>query len=81
MLRIKGLRPSFPQISLMLEKYPKTCQTWHLYGYYTWVKLYVMWNDKLKTLDYFLYLPKLDLDYKGSIWAQFSQSALMPQMP
>ena len=50
---IRGLGPSFPQLP-QCPKYPKTCETWLLDGHYTWVKPYLMWNDKFKTWDYFL---------------------------
>ena len=40
-----------------------------------------MWNDELRTLDDFMCLPNNDLRYLGTICAQFSQMALMPQIP
>ena len=38
-----------------------------------------MWNDELKTLDYFLCLPNYDLRYLGPVWDQFSPNC--PNVP
>ena len=40
-----------------------------------------MRDDELKTLDDFMCLPKDDLRYLGTIWAQFPQMALVLQKP
>ena len=57
---IEGLEPILsnrPNVSNSLKKHMKT----QLDGLYTLVKAYLIWYSKLKTFDYFLYLPNHEL--------------------
>ena len=50
-----------------LPKNPKTGETQPSNGFYTWVRLQLLWNVEFNTFDEFLYIQDYDLRYLGPI--------------
>ena len=67
---ILGIRILFGPISpkvFWYPKYPKTGKTLPSDGFYTWVRLQLMWNWEFNTFNGFLYNQVYDLGYLGPI--------------
>ena len=60
---------------------PRNSKNWTFRWLLHWVSYHLMWNDELKTLDYFMCLPNHDFKYLGPVQAQFLQIALTPEYP
>ena len=62
---ILGISPLFGPS--FLPKNPKTGETQPSNGFYTWVRLQLLWNVEFNTFDEFLYIQDYDLRYLGPI--------------
>ena len=62
---ILGISPLFGPSFLL--KNPKTGETQPSNGFYTWVRLQLLWNVEFNTFDEFLYIQDYDLRYLGPI--------------
>ena len=62
---ILGISPLFGPS--FLPKNPKTGETQPSNGFYTWVRLQLLWNVEFNTSDEFLYIQDYDLRYLGPI--------------